>query len=476
MTGLVDAADGLSRACDAFDKHAGPALKRRAKIGEALEHVDRLGDILELPRLVATCVRAGHWAEALDLAQRADELELRARASDLTGSARLLRKVKDEIVREIVGLRARVLETLRERTLKLPAAMRSIAILRRLGDGKDNEPTLRLIFLAARADCLSGQLDQLQAGAHGDADEDRVRFVKRWIEIWRDVVGDTAAIYADVFGPSGAKAMVALHTFLQHALSRLLAMLQSHLPHITPVSSLSALLTQLSYCAAAFGRHGLDFRPTIASLITQRLSDVITAKWLAAHEALAAELSRAGSTLDDWLIAPDARAKLLTTDLPAAPALPSGLTAPPSLVDAAPIDFSSATPSQSLTLLPPIARLANAHATALNELRLLPAQSLYPTLRSAQTASLVKSGDALLTLVNAVAEDDVEVVRRAIGCFARALAPYFEHALRRGVYGKEEVEDESVAQLRIRCEEAMARLKERSKVVAEALAVQEADE
>ena len=472
LTGLIAASDGLARTCETFDAHAAPSLRARAKIGEALEHVDRLADILELPRLVATCVRSGQWAEALDLAQRADELERRASAAELAGSARLLGRVRDDIAREIIGLRATVLEALRDRALKLPAAIRAIAILRRLG-GPDAEPELRLTFLAARADCLASQLEQLQAGAFGDADEDRVRFVKRWIEVWRDVVGDAASIFPDVFlSVGGVKALVPLHAFLQRVLAQLLAMLEQHLPQITPVSSLSSILTQLAYCAAAFGRHGLDFRPLVAARIGRRVGEVVTARWDTGADAFRGELERGAARKDvaveTWLVAPDARARALAADLPDAPPLPAHLAGssnlPASLAsdgaDRPALVASSSTPAQSLTLFPPIARLANAHASALNELRLMPATVLYPGLRAAQTRSLIGSGEALLELAaTTTTPAAADLVRQAFGWFARSLVPFCEAALRSGVYGRtDDVEPDALAGSRVRWEEALEAL------------------
>ena len=466
----------------------------------------------------------------MELVHRARDLEQLLRpASPSTSAGKrkdLLSTVREEVEVEVRGLRVRIIEGLRSRGLKLPAAVRSVALLRKMtqssqeasstsGEMKTlareasssgpssslSEPELRLTFLTSRWDCLRSQLDQLEVSASASEDsgstEDHVRYLKRWLEIWREVVGETVNIYSEIFlsqataaptsspspSPSlargwqsadylsqqllpnasdaGTPASVPsrlhliqphppLSIFLSQCLQSLRQLLATQLPRITAVSALASLQTQISYCATAFAKFGFDFRHLPNSLIVERVRQVTLDRLAAASSALEKDFQRAltmsGSRngrpriLLGALVAVDARSAILTLqegDLP--------------LADK---DSITSQPPTFITLFPPLAKLLNAHASALNELRLFPLVALHAQIRHSQleqlnacTAILQHFMSAFATATKAVQtspnpdadfvkeqQDQGAVVRRIAIVFARTVVPWCRWALEEGVY------------------------------------------
>ncbi|GAA5891279.1 hypothetical protein JCM6882_004643 [Rhodosporidiobolus microsporus] len=542
LAALLDSTSALEAAASSFEARVHTVREKRERFARVRERIEEVEELLEAPSVVDACVRAGFWSEAIDVAVRLEELHKRlsSAASSYTGEGRgalsLLNAVRAEVGVALLSLRARVLESLLQRTLKLPGAVRGIGILRRIaeraaGTGKKelDEEGLRLVFLTARWRCLRTELEtveaqmaasgvQLSGGGHPavpyletsiEENEERTRWTKRWIESWREVVGETVGMYTEVFLSSSSLAASSLpplssdltdfalpspsadptaplHLFLSTALTSLSDILTKALPSINSPSSLSSLLTQLTYCSHSFARHGLDFREVLnlRERVELRLGHIIAAdfelagrkwekEWRSGWEnsggtgTTAAKARRSGRIpIVDWLVMPEGLSTLLSTPLPDEPASTS--TASPTW---------SHQPSPSLALLPPLARFLNAHATALNSLRLLPPLALFQPLRRAQAAELDRATqvlaaftDAWLAALNAtpllaqngftasspsfstaggedaLSEDEKLLLRErdeerravaaAVAWFGRVVLPWCEGALERGVYAE----------------------------------------
>ncbi|KAH8923177.1 hypothetical protein BT69DRAFT_1319695 [Atractiella rhizophila] len=428
-------------------------------------------DLISLPSHVSNCVRTNQWTEALELFDLLKRLLNTYSSSGQGGGSgeKLLGSLYAQTKIEILGLRSLVVATLRERGLKLPSAVRCVGLLRRMeavdefssndpntaptsllspplssfpsfsslsslpssSSGEEMEKQLRLIFLLARLSCLHDQVGQIDSqlehlgvlggGAGGSAgiggeggveveNEERVKGTKRWIEVWREVVGEACGMFLGIFPPNPNSAPTdsseenhsfslppspsPLPHFLSHTLSLLHLHLSTNLVHLSSASTLSSLLTQLSYCSDSFSRYGFAFKSLLSPLLIDRLREVLTTRMreggrtfvdtlrLKREEGVRRQLwrrhSRMGSKvynyesydlkarhqLQDWLIAPDSLDKLLalsSNQLPGKESLKDGFThLPPPL----------------LSLFPPLAKLVNSQAAALNELRLLPAIAL----------------------------------------------------------------------------------------------------
>ncbi|GAA5821225.1 hypothetical protein JCM11251_004521 [Rhodosporidiobolus azoricus] len=572
LAALLDSTSALEAAASSFETRVHTVREKRERFARVRERIEEVEELLEAPGVVDACVRAGYWSEAIDVAVRLEELHKRlsSAASSYTGEGQgalsLLDAVRAEVGVALLSLRARVLESLLQRTLKLPGAVRGVGILRRIaeraaGSGKKelDEEGLRLVFLTARWRCLRNELETVeaqmaasgvqlstnasakQAGPYPETsieeNEERTRWTKRWIEAWREIVGETVGMYTEVFLSSSSLAnsplpplstdMTAfalpspsadptapLHLFLSTALTSLSDILTHSLPSINSPSSLSSLLTQLTYCSHSFARHGLDFRKVLSlrERVELRLGHIIAAgfelagrkwekEWRSGWEnsggtgTTAAKARRSGRVpIIDWLVMPEGLSTLLSTPLPEEPASTT-----------TPSQNWSHQPSPSLALLPPLARFLNAHATALNSLRLLPPLALFQPLRRAQAAELDRATqvlaaftDAWLAALNAtpllaqngfgmsasedaLSEDEKQLllerdeerrsVSAAIAWFGRVVVPWCEGALEQGVYAEvlesdrvgEEVRkrEQGVREAVRRCEKLVARIEGR---------------
>lgn len=433
----------LSSSCADFTASIAPIITSRTRLNLVRNNIASIEDILSIPRLVSTCIRSGWWSEAVDLAFRARELEdiLKGQAvqrETATSRRSLLGKVRADVEDELETLRSRIIEGLRGRGLKLPSAVRSIALLRRLStEAPSNspkgvkskglsEPELRLTFLVSRWDCLRFQLEQLEMSAGSAASsDDRLRSVKRWIEVWREVVGETVTIYTEIFltpgispdpsNPNDENAHSAykeaysplalsgpsspLVVFLAQAQGALTSLLQHQLPQIAAASSLVSVQTQLAYCAAAFSKFGFDFRHIPNRAIASRLLEIAFERFDFAVETFRKELSRC-FTLSG---ARGGKPRLVINAMVSAESWDSILALEESEIASADITKSSHPPA-FIALFPPLAKLINGYSAALNELRLLPITSLYPTVVRALRSSLTECAAYMVQFVQTASE------------------------------------------------------------------------
>ncbi|KDE04090.1 hypothetical protein MVLG_05460 [Microbotryum lychnidis-dioicae p1A1 Lamole] len=497
LTALLESTSELEAAAATFEQRVDDVRRKRDRTSRVQERIDEVEELLEAPAVVEACVRAGYWGEAIDVAARLSELHARLKASkeskryistnakavlvngtaltstatsDGDGALRLLQKVRDDVAIALLSLRARVIDSLLQRGLKLPGAVRGIGTLRRIGSramsGSDpkayssdgpqelDENALRVVFLAARWRCLRSELEAVegQMAASGikiddaggeppeampnqtsaEENEERMKWTRQWIDVWREVVGETLGMYTDVFLSSSAlsnqaasngsestsnplnctlPAAASLALFATSSLTSLSGILARAIPSLTSTAYLAGLLTQLSYCSHSFARYGLDFRELqqLRERIEARVGRIVVLEWEAAGRAWEKEwrdgwegtgshaisLARRASLLggrapmSDWLAVPEGLTQVFTTTMP--PALPAGV---------APSTFHHQ-PPHAVALLPPLARFLNAHSNALNSLRFLPPLALYPSLRVAQARELDRATQVLAAFTDA---------------------------------------------------------------------------
>lgn len=543
LSSLLDSTSALDEAASEFETRIHQVRAKRERMARVRERMEEVEELLEAPAVVDACVRAGYWSEAIDVAVRLGDLHTRLagtaarEGSEGKGALVLLDRVREEVSLALLSLRARVLESLLQRGLKLPGAVRGVGILRRMSDGglgleeqgadgkELHEEALRIVFLAARWRCLRGELDTVEGqmvasgikfdpeassglakgglgsgqddGTTGtEENEERTRWTKRWIEVWREVVGETVGMYTEVFLSSTAPSSLSslsptspLTLFLSSSLASLSTALSAALPSLTSPSSLSSLLTQLSYCSHSFARHGLEFREIaqVRERVEARVGEIVTHEWDFAGRRWEKEWregwqgssrrsrSRERQPLSTWLVVPEGLSSVLSTPLPSSS------------------EEWNHQPPAPLSLLPPLARFVNAHAMALNALRLLPAISLYPSLRLAHSKSLDRASQVLAAFIEAwLPESDAQIAAVASGegesvgeerrrreerelvgwtvaAFARWVVPWCEGALEEGVYGelgsreREELLEDTVR----RCEGLVARVEGREEEVVE---------
>ncbi|KZV59533.1 Dor1-domain-containing protein [Peniophora sp. CONT] len=391
------------------------ASRRRAAL--VLEHSAKLQDVLEIPLLAEACVRNGYFQEALDLAAHAATIAARFPAVSVIQDVRL------EVDAAVRTLLAQLLGMLRE-PAKLPQLFKAVNFLRRMQVLPEHE--LALAFLTGRLETLEYSLRALGLEKKG-VDKDRekevwVRFMKRYVDAWREGVHDLITQYTAIFLERATPSdLAALQTLLPaataHLLNGLLEELGEALPRIADPTALNSLLTQLTYCATSFARVGLDFRSLLPPLFAGAVARTVGNEICAAKEQFARTLETNKSR--------PSRSWLFTgTGAPVHP--------PTNVLDSPPH-----VPPAILASYPPLANYANALLTTLNSLRLLAPKSILSELSRTLDTALAESASVLLGYAREQGEgEEKEVVRAAGETFVKAFVPFVRRALLEGVYGE----------------------------------------
>ena len=145
----------LREKCSNFENEAKELSARRKRVSLVLAKHTRLLEILELPQLVETCVRNGHYEEALELRQFATKIDRKLGTIPLVAS----------VVIAVQGSMKVMLQSLLSQLkapIQLPACLRIVGYLRRMDIFTETE--LRLRFLQARDSWLNGILAAIVVG------------------------------------------------------------------------------------------------------------------------------------------------------------------------------------------------------------------------------------------------------------------------------------------------------------------------
>ncbi|CAE6514929.1 unnamed protein product [Rhizoctonia solani] len=396
---LLTALPDLESQCRAFAASTREIQQSRSRASLVLEQHDKLLDVLTIPQLIDMCSRNGHYAEALDLATHATSLA--SRFPDI----RVICDVAAEAEAGVRGIRATLLMMLREHA-KLPALAKAVGLLRRMKALSEDE--LALAFLTGRVVNLHGSLAAIERDG-ADQLEEAARYLKRYIDVFRENLHEIVTQFSTIFlerpnidgEQTGSIPIVQAHSHLlgevaHHVIELLRSVLSSTLPRISDPSALNALLSQLSYCGSAFARIGLDFRSMLPMIFEQAVIAGVTKTLEQGSSAFSQRLQQMQKSHKLpalWLVIPEQAGSP-----PMAPRAESGPVnhLPPSL----------------LSSYPPIAILANAHITALNQLRLLAPANLLPRLYGLFCTSIADSSSALLAYCKEVVASEKTKPRR----------------------------------------------------------------
>ncbi|KAI5998080.1 Dor1-like family-domain-containing protein [Pisolithus albus] len=427
---LLDTAlPALDDAARVFREKSGPSvIEERQKTRVVLENQDKLRDLLDIPILIDTCVRNGLYSEALTLAAHATNVlvalcTLHSKEEEsMSSSLQLTRSLQDEIASSLHSMQLLLLNTLFESSKKLPALWKAVQFLHRMQAMSEDE--LALTFASARIECLRSALQNLErdAGVSGTATfdphdniagttaEDREkqldrqaddvsRFLKRYIDAWREGAYDIITQYTTIF------------------------LERSHAGG--PSTSTTAGTAQSTYCSSAMARVGMDFRALLSRLITQAVVDGFTRdlrmgpdrEWNVTLSKYASGKSKSAAP-STWLVS-------AVQPLPSLSTLVAQASAPAHV------------PPESLTSFPPLAISLNAYLRALNKLRLLAPFDAVNGVISALESSLSKTGQELFTYAMECRASDKELdILRAVGAaYARVMVPFLRRAVVEGVFG-----------------------------------------
>lgn len=305
LNALLDTAlPALDDVARTFREKSGPTvIEERQRTRVVLEQYDKLRDLLDVPVLMDTCVRNGLYAEALALAGHATTAlsalsTIRSQgggeppeSDGHTPPLPLVSALQAEIASSLHAMRLLLLGTLHEPGRKLPAFWKAVQFLRRMQVMPESE--LALAFVSARIVCLQNALQAVERDAgvsvtasrdtitgSNTADrekemdrraEDVARFLKKYIDVWREGAYDLVTQYTTIFlersSPHGSASSshlpattplpdpVIKHTLPSTLLDLLLPTIKTYLrwgyPHLAP------LATQLAYCSSATARIGM---------------------------------------------------------------------------------------------------------------------------------------------------------------------------------------------------------------------------
>ncbi|CDS00213.1 hypothetical protein, partial [Sporisorium scitamineum] len=323
----------LQAAADAFVSASQPVLAERERVHNVADQYQRghLSDLLEIPPLVQTCVKAGHHSEAIQLAEhlvnllkQSHEAPIAASSSDtLHGQRSTYLSLLIEALSHLASMKADLISSFSKTGLKLPAALKSVTILRRLNQFESSLPNLPdwqlvlasaqaitnalvpqlsmtenqlcLAFLKARIRSFHSALDAMGSPSSFSSEA----YLRRYIDLWRQEMADTLGMAFPLFIDHASSASLnqskddassdmvtpayLVSSFATSGLQRLrdtvsvqLVTAANRVPLASSASAGSTsststanlemladtfanIHTQLSYASAALTRFGLDF-------------------------------------------------------------------------------------------------------------------------------------------------------------------------------------------------------------------------
>lgn len=279
-------------------------LARRKRALLLSRNVERLVDVLELPTLLNSAISASppNYSSALDLNGHIRRLHTLYPDSPLIAS---ISAQADEAMRTMA---ANLVLSLKAPGLKLAASLRTISWLRRVlpdldsavsqGKGHGSQDrALGALFLVCRLATLMHMLNALDplkeladqeksrqksigSGNAWSGGQQTERFLKRYVEIFREQSFAIVSMYRSIFPPSADAPPTAgiaqgdpleplpstLSTFPLYLVDMLLETLRAYLPTVRDQASRDSLLTQVLYCAGSLGRLGGDFGLFLADM------------------------------------------------------------------------------------------------------------------------------------------------------------------------------------------------------------------
>ncbi|KAL2810694.1 Dor1-like family-domain-containing protein [Aspergillus granulosus] len=347
-------------------------LERRKKVMRLSRNVDRISDILELPTLLATAVSSAAansgnagasfsttYSAALDLYAHIKRLQT------LYPDSPLVKDVATQAEDAMREMTSNLIGALRAPNLRLAAAMRTVGWLRRVAPELDAPHSdagasggggaLDALFLVCRLANLVSTLEALEplkeladqeiqrraqspdqkSGNSSWADGHQTeKYLKRYIEIFREQSFAIVSLYKNIFAPDQSKSETAvsgiigidarlktttqsshashrhdpfqclppaLSTFLTHLVQLLTDTLRMYLPNIQDKTARESLLTQVLYCAASLGRLGGDFSMLLSELgdTDDEEAEGLNYEWeevMRKHRALAGRLEQLTGT------------------------------------------------------------------------------------------------------------------------------------------------------------------------------------
>ncbi|KAJ3807014.1 Dor1-like family-domain-containing protein [Lentinula lateritia] len=423
---LNESLPALESSVYSWNAETASVLTTRRKTLTVLETHDKLRELLDIPLLINTCARNAYFSEALSLAAHARKL-IAVHSSPPLILTSILAEVDVAMNHMLISL----LTMLHEPNKKLPVLWKAVNFLRKMEGAFRAEDEIALAFLSGREQCLKGSLESLRrdiiriAALEGELStrdkDDLVKYLGKYIGLWREGVYDLITQYESIFLANVQEGNVLspkLHALLQiyvshacktHLMPLLDSSQHSKEPPITslPITALPSLVTQLTYCAAALGRVGADFRSSVARCVGDAVVQIFSREIVLAEKHFISQFPRDMYSIKgkdtsnppatkraDKVVAPSMwllkQEDLESTNLTISPSstLNSTFNTAPSL----------------LTSFRPLAAHANEVIEVLNALRACAPFSVATGLPDILQNSLIREGQTIFDYVKAVFE------------------------------------------------------------------------
>ncbi|GAA5946182.1 hypothetical protein JCM3765_000145 [Sporobolomyces pararoseus] len=459
LESLLESTLELEQTCLKFSNQLNNFKTRKENLNLVRDKLEILQELIDTPLVIKQCISQSQFNEALKVSQKVKSLiknryNHQQQSEGNSKNILLLDRLNKQVDFVLKSLKIKLLNHLKEKELKLPFAVKSIQILRKLNlfsssenqeeeeeeenDEERGEEGLRIIFLSSRWKTLQIEFKKIESQMllsginlnHLNSDsprvvedyirvgveenDERTRWLKKWLEIRRELVGETISIYNEIFlllppkSQSSSLSSVEVDSFLSPksdltplgpislfistSLESLYKILQTSLPYITSTASLSSILTQLNYCCQSFTKKfGLQFSTSsfdLAKLFSDQVERIVIGEFeLAGKEwekewrqgwsksgGIATTHSNSSSRrikIKDWLIIPEGVEQFLNSPLPSPPTTFRFTNKQEE------VNKWSSQPNSILSLIPPITHLLNSFTQVLNSLRLLPPVEIF---------------------------------------------------------------------------------------------------
>ncbi|TCD69643.1 hypothetical protein EIP91_006868 [Steccherinum ochraceum] len=444
---LLTTLPSLEGSARTFAQETRKIQKDRRKASLILEHHDKLYDVLSLPMLLDSCIRNHNYNEALLLSSHSSSLSQRFPDNPL------IQSVRAECDARVQAMLTQLLGVLNEQA-KLPALFRAVNFLRKMEVMDEQE--LALAFLTGRGLYLDGALNAVETEKKGNMEgnkerdrEEYARYLKRYVDVWREGVQDVVSQYNTIFlerAPSTSSPTIPtqlhilLSTFATYRIQALLDLLKEDLPMIPDPTYLTPLLTQLTYCSNSFARLGMDFRGLLAPIFVDAVRIGITRELEEAADAWCNPLTSTSKSK------PLQKPSQLLVTSSAASSPPKPTAAQLKALESSPVTM----PPQILSSYPLLGVYLNAILTILNGLRMLAPVELLGDILSTLESTLARSGSSLLrygrerpwradkrislTLSEEADTKEAEIVDATTELYFTVFVPFIRRALVEGVY------------------------------------------
>lgn len=230
----------------------------RSGLRQVYAHQGSLLNLLEIPSLMDTCVRAGNYDEALELKSFGKKLRM------IHGENTIVQMISREIEHVLEGMKEQLLDKLQS-NIQLSECLTVVGYLKRVNasfdaDERMGQLLLRREFLERRGCWIETSLKDL-----GDS-LSPYEYLKKITDIYRLQVFDILMQYKAIFYPKEEDAIDLSDPSFSWSYKWMTLYIRdvgSQLPSVEDGGSLASVLDHCMYCGKALARVGLDFRPAI---------------------------------------------------------------------------------------------------------------------------------------------------------------------------------------------------------------------